>query len=145
MVKVMSNIEMSIPTTDAAVSAHQASKYVGTISTTSAKAIAHINSTVQSSSATAVSAANQTANQTANQKAQSSEKNIDAAVSEINQVFQSASTSLAFYVDKSSQRFVVEVKDTNTGESIVKFPGEAVLKIAESIESLKGVLFDKTM
>jgi flagellar protein FlaG len=126
MVKVMSNIEMSIPTTDAAVSAHQASKYVGTISTTSA---------------TAVSAANQTANQ----KAQSSEKNIDAAVSEINQVFQSASTSLAFYVDKSSQRFVVEVKDTNTGESIVKFPGEAVLKIAESIESLKGVLFDKTM
>jgi flagellar protein FlaG len=141
MVKVMSNIEMSIPTTDAAVSAHQASKYVGTISTTSAKAIAHINSTVQSSSATAVSAANQTATQ----KAQSSEKNIDAAVSEINQVFQSASTSLAFYVDKSSQRFVVEVKDTNTGESIVKFPGEAVLKIAESIESLKGVLFDKTM
>jgi flagellar protein FlaG len=141
MVKVMSNIEMSIPTTDAAVSAHQASKYVGTISTTSAKAIAHINSTVQSSSATAVPAANQTANQ----KAQSSEKNIDAAVSEINQVFQSASTRLAFYVDKSSQRFVVEVKDTNTGESIVKFPGEAVLKIAESIESLKGVLFDKTM
>ena len=137
----MSNIEMSIPTTDAAVSAHQASKCVGTISTTSAKAIAHINSTVQSWSATAVPAANQTANQ----KAQSSEKNIDAAVSEINQVFQSASTSLAFYVDKSSQRFVVEVKDTNTGESIVKFPGEAVLKIAESIESLKGVLFDKTM
>ncbi|MDG0969556.1 MAG: flagellar protein FlaG [Porticoccaceae bacterium] len=137
----MSNIEMSIPSTDAAVSARQTSKYVGTISTTSAKAIAHINSTVQSSSATAVSAANQTANQ----KAQSSEKNIDAAVSEINQVFQSASTSLAFYVDKSSQRFVVEVKDTNTGESIVKFPGEAVLKIAESIESLKGVLFDKTM
>ena len=60
--------------------------------------------------------------------------------------FHTLTTSqLAFYVDKSSQRFVVEVKDTNTGESIVKFPGEAVLNIAESIESLKGVLFDKTM
>ena len=72
-------------------------------------------------------------------------KKVDAAVIEINQVFQSANTSLAFYVDKSSQRFVVEVKDTNTGESIVKFPGEAALKIAETIESLKGVLFDKTL
>ena len=67
-----------------------------------------------------------------------------AAAKEINDVFRSADTSLGFYVDKSSQRFVVEVKDTDTGETIIKFPGEAVLKVAENIESLKGVLFDKT-
>ena len=75
---------------------------------------------------------------------QLTEKNIDAAIKEINEVFQSADTRLGFYVDKSSQRFVVEVKDTNTGETIIKFPGEAILKVAENIESLKGILFDKT-
>lgn len=125
----MSNIEISIPATDAVGRVKQASNYTGTMSHNSSKAIQHITSTVKSS----VSMASN----------QLTEKNIDAATKEINEVFQSADTRLGFYVDKSSQRFVVEVKDTNTGETIVKFPGEAILKVAENIESLKGVLFDK--
>ena len=128
----MSNAEVSIPV----ASARQASTYASNMSTNIVKAMDHVASTVKAASAaSAISKA----------ASQPTEKNVDAAVIEINQVFKSANTSLAFYVDKSSQRFVVEVKDTNTGESIVKFPGEAALKIAESIESLKGVLFDKTL
>jgi flagellar protein FlaG len=128
----MSNTEISMP----AESARQASTYASNMSPNIVKAMDHVASTVKAASAaSAISKA----------ASQPTEKNVDAAVIEINQVFQSANTSLAFYVDKSSQRFVVEVKDTNTGESIVKFPGEAALKIAESIESLKGVLFDKTL
>ena len=119
-----------------AESARQASTYASNMSPNIVKAMDHVASTVKAASAaSAISKA----------ASQPTEKNVDAAVIEINQVFQSANTSLAFYVDKSSQRFVVEVKDTNTGESIVKFPGEAALRIAESIESLKGVLFDKTL
>lgn len=136
MVNIMTNAEISMPAAGAAVSARQASNYAGSMSTSSAKAMDHIASTVKTASA--ASAISKTTSQP-------TEKKVDAAVIEINQVFQSANTSLAFYVDKSSQRFVVEVKDTNTGESIVKFPGEAALKIAETIESLKGVLFDKTL
>jgi flagellar protein FlaG len=134
----MTNIEISMPATGASVSARQASSYDSRMSANSVRAMEHIASTVQSSWANVASAISETASQPTG-------KNIDAAVREINQVFQSASTSLAFYVDKSSQRFVVEVKDTNTGESIMKFPSEAALKIAETVESLKGVLFDKTM
>ena len=128
----MSNAEVSIPV----ASARQASTYAINMSTNIAKAMDHVASTVKAAS---------TASDISKTASQPTGKNVDAAVIEINQVFQSANTSLAFYVDKSSQRFVVEVKDTNTGESIVKFPGEAALKIAESIESLKGVLFDKTL
>jgi flagellar protein FlaG len=128
----MSNAEVSIPV----ASARQASTYASNMSTNIAKAMDHVASTVKAAS---------TASDISKTASQPTGKNVDAAVIEINQVFQSANTSLAFYVDKSSQRFVVEVKDTNTGESIVKFPGEAALRIAESIESLKGVLFDKTL
>ncbi|MDB9734591.1 flagellar protein FlaG [Porticoccaceae bacterium] len=132
----MSNTEISMPAASAAAGGRQASNYASSMNTNSVKAIDHIASTVKAASAaSAISKA----------ATQPTEKNVGAAVIEINQVFQSANTSLAFYVDKSSQRFVVEVKDTNTGESIVKFPGEAALRIAESIESLKGVLFDKTL
>tara|TARA_B100000767_G_scaffold17762_1_gene16340 strand:- start:1046 stop:1444 length:399 start_codon:yes stop_codon:yes gene_type:complete len=132
----MTNAEISMPAAGAAVSARQASNYTSSMSINSVKAMDHIASTVKSASSASV---------VSKTISQSTENKVDAAIIEINQVFQSANTSLAFYVDKSSQRFVVEVKDTDTGESIVTFPGEAALKIAESIESLKGVLFDKTL
>jgi|TARA_B110000238_G_scaffold199260_1_gene245925 flagellar protein FlaG len=129
----MSNIEISMPVTDVVARGVKAS----TTSNNSSKAIQHITSTVKSSAGNATSAVSKAPNQL-------TEKSIDAAAKEINDVFRSTDTSLGFYVDKSSQRFVVEVKDTDTGETIIKFPGEAVLKVAENIESLKGVLFDKT-
>jgi uncharacterized FlaG/YvyC family protein len=48
-------------------------------------------------------------------------------------------------VDESVQRFVVEVKDSDTGELIAKYPAESALRIAESLETLKGVLFDRSL
>jgi uncharacterized FlaG/YvyC family protein len=141
----MSSVELSYARIDAtAPSMGQASLQLSSKGVNSAKAIEHINSTVQASAAaTALNKAHSETKVT--DEKITNEKAIQSAVKDINQVFQSSDTSLAFYVDKSSQRFVVEVKDTDTGESIVKFPGEAVLKIAESIETLKGVLFDKAL
>jgi len=37
---------------------------------------------------------------------------------------------------------VIHVTDTNTGEVIRKVPGDAILRVAKQIESLKGILFD---
>jgi len=48
-------------------------------------------------------------------------------------------------VDGASKRFVVQVTDSSTGEVILKFPGDAVLRVAQNIESMKGVLFDEVL
>ena len=52
-------------------------------------------------------------------------------------------TALHFSRDESSRRFVVQVTDTNTGEVIRKLPGDAVLRMSQQLDSLRGVLFDE--
>ena len=68
---------------------------------------------------------------------------IREAVAEINKAMRKVPTSLDFSVDEASKRFIVSVTDTNTGEVIRKLPGDAVLRIAKQLESLKGVVFDQ--
>ena len=67
---------------------------------------------------------------------------IREAIEHINEVVKNVPTSLNFSVDEASDRFVVHVTDTDTGELIRKLPGDAVLRIARQLESLKGVVFD---
>ena len=64
------------------------------------------------------------------------------AVIEVNKALQKIPTTLAFQVDETSKRFVVNVADISTGETIRTIPGEAVLRIARQLESLKGIIFD---
>ena len=64
------------------------------------------------------------------------------AVVEINKALEKIPTTLAFLVDESSNRFVVNVADISTGELIRQIPGDAVLRIARQLESLKGIIFD---
>ena len=67
---------------------------------------------------------------------------IREAVAAINEAVK-VPTSLDFSVDEASKRFVVQVTDKNTGELIRKLPGDAVLRIARQLESMKGVVFDQ--
>lgn len=69
-------------------------------------------------------------------------KHLDDAIEALNATVKQVPTSLHFSIDDTSNRFVVQVTDTNTGEIIRKVPGDAILRIAKQIESLKGVLFD---
>ena len=64
------------------------------------------------------------------------------AVNQINDALKKIPTSLDFQVDENSNRFVVNVADLNTGETIRQIPGDAVLRIARQLESLKGIIFD---
>ena len=68
---------------------------------------------------------------------------IREAVAAINEAVKKVPTSLDFSVDEASKRFVVQVTDKNTGELIRKLPGDAVLRIARQLESMKGVVFDQ--
>lgn len=64
------------------------------------------------------------------------------AVKAVNEALEKIPTTLAFQVDESSKRFVVNVADISTGELIRQIPGDAVLRIARQLESLKGIIFD---
>jgi|TARA_B110000971_G_scaffold11016_1_gene10453 flagellar protein FlaG len=64
------------------------------------------------------------------------------AVVEINRALEKIPTTLAFQVDGASKRFVVNVADISTGDIIRQIPGDAVLRIARQLESMKGIIFD---
>jgi len=68
---------------------------------------------------------------------------LQAAVKTLNVAMRKAPTSLHFSVDSASHRFVVNVTDNDTGELLRSLPGDAILKFAENLEALKGVLFDE--
>ena len=68
---------------------------------------------------------------------------IHEAMEALNAAVKKVPTALHFSRDDSSRRFVVQVTDTNTGEVIRKLPGEAVLRMSQQLDSLKGVLFDE--
>ena len=52
------------------------------------------------------------------------------------------SKSLKFSVDESTNRMLVKVIDKESGEIIRQIPSETILKVAHSLEALKGILFD---
>ena len=64
------------------------------------------------------------------------------AVVEIKRALEKIPTTLAFQVDGASKRFVVNVADISTGDIIRQIPGDAVLRIARQLESMKGIIFD---
>ena len=70
-------------------------------------------------------------------------EDVKAAVKTLNIAMKKAPTSLQFSVDSASHRFVINVTNKDTGELVRSMPGEAILRFAQNLESLKGVLFDE--
>ena len=71
------------------------------------------------------------------------EQTLKAALSELNQQMASSKQHLGFHMDESIHGPVITVQNTQTGEVVRQIPSEVVLNIAHSIDSLKGVLFNK--
>lgn len=76
--------------------------------------------------------------------------NIESAVSEISDFLQSTNRQLSFSVDEKSDRQIVKVTDSESGEIIRQIPSEDVLALSERIKELQsdvgsavGVLFNK--
>ncbi|MCC2615098.1 flagellar protein FlaG [Aestuariibacter halophilus] len=75
---------------------------------------------------------------------------IESAVAEISEFLQAQNRQLAFSVDEGSQRSVVKVTDSESGEVIRQIPSEEVLELSKRIRDLQsdvgaavGVLFNK--
>jgi len=67
--------------------------------------------------------------------------NLDESIARLNESMRDGGRNLNFALDSSTAgSFVVVVKNTDTGEIIRKIPNDAVIRIAHSIEALKGVL-----
>jgi len=52
------------------------------------------------------------------------------------------STNLNFSVDEPTNRVVVKVINSDTGDVIREVPSEAILRVSKNIEARKGILFD---
>ena len=69
--------------------------------------------------------------------------NLDAAIEHINTVMRDGGRNLSFSIDPALGRPIVVVRKEDTGEVIRQFPNEVVIKVAHSIDALKGVLLNK--
>ncbi len=66
---------------------------------------------------------------------------VESAVSAIQEFVQSVRRNLDFSVDDSSGRVVVKVTDRESGDVIRQMPTEEALKLAESLEEVRSLLF----
>ncbi|WP_414830109.1 flagellar protein FlaG [Alteromonas sp. H39] len=64
-------------------------------------------------------------------------EDIELAVQEVQAFLQVQNRNLAFSIDEDTQRSVVTVKDSESGDVIRQIPSEEVLKLAERIKSLQ--------
>ena len=62
---------------------------------------------------------------------------------QINSELTSLQSEIGFSVDFETNKNIVTVTRKDSGEVVRQIPSETVLNIANNIEKLKGVLFDK--
>jgi flagellar protein FlaG len=68
---------------------------------------------------------------------------LQEAVDRLNEQMKSTGRDLAFGIDEQIDRSVITVKSSTSGELVRQIPGDDVLRVARSIEELKGVLYDE--
>lgn len=66
---------------------------------------------------------------------------VEQAVSDIQDFMQSIQRDLNFAVDDSSGGIIVKVTDGASGEVIRQIPSEEALRLAESLEHMRSLLF----
>jgi len=69
-------------------------------------------------------------------------KDIERAVSQVNEAVQKVATNLEFAVDKDTDTVVVKLLDSNTHEVLRQVPSTEMLRIAKSLEHMQGLLLD---
>ena len=67
---------------------------------------------------------------------------LETAVADIQDFTQNIQRSLSFSINENTGRTVVEVKDRATGEVIRQLPTEEALRLAESIDEMRSLLFE---
>jgi flagellar protein FlaG len=73
------------------------------------------------------------------------EKLVKEAISKLNEQAKASNQQLGFSMDPHINGPVITVHNTHTGEVVRTIPSEEVLRVAKSIDSLKGVIFNEKM
>jgi len=73
------------------------------------------------------------------------EKQVKEAISKLNELAKAGNQQLGFRMDPHTNGPVITVHNTQTGELVRTIPSEEVLRVAKSIDSLKGVIFSEKM
>lgn len=66
------------------------------------------------------------------------EKNVERAITDVNQFFQSEQRKLSFSVNQATKDVVIEVKDAETDEILRQIPPEFVVRLAEQLNELSN-------
>ena len=69
-------------------------------------------------------------------------QNLQEAVSMLNQQMTSTNRGLGFRIDEAVGGPVVTVRSAETGEVVRQIPNEVVVRVAHSIEKVKGLLLN---
>lgn len=72
-------------------------------------------------------------------------KNLEEAISRINEMVSDGGRGLHFSIDNATNSPVILVKNRESGEVIRQIPNEVVIKVAHSIEDLKGMLHNEAV
>ena len=69
-------------------------------------------------------------------------KNVQEAVNELNNQMTASKTGLGFSMDESLGRPIVTVRNTVTGEVVRQIPNDVGIKVAHSIDEMKGLFLN---
>ncbi|MDC1160617.1 flagellar protein FlaG [Luminiphilus sp.] len=72
-------------------------------------------------------------------------ESIHDAVEVLNETLSRKNTSAQIRRDEELNRYLVTIKDKDSGEVVREVPPEALLKFARNLQELKGILFDETL
>lgn len=78
-------------------------------------------------------------------RAEEVRQKLHEAVTRLNDQMKSKGRDLSFSLDERINRTVITVKNLQTGEVVRQIPTEEVMRVAHSIEDMKGVLFNKML
>lgn len=70
---------------------------------------------------------------------------LEKAIEELRTASRNSGRELGFRVDATTDRAIVTVSDAESGKVIRQIPDEVVIRVAQSIEQLKGLLFDESL
>ncbi len=66
-------------------------------------------------------------------------------IERLNQMVKDTRRDLHFSLDERINKFIIVVKNTNSGEVVRQIPSEAAVKMAHSIEDMKGIIFNEEL
>lgn len=73
------------------------------------------------------------------------QKTLQEAVDRVNEQLRQNGRALNFSIDKASNHTVITVKNSESGEVIRQIPDETLLRVAHTLEQLKGLLYHATI